>query len=78
MGIDVGGSTENEAMRQAQLVVENDNDTSFQETRTFNVKSGKTVLIRTKEGEEDYRFLPEPDLPPIVLNQEVRKKLRKI
>ena len=42
---------------------------TFQETRTFHVKSGKTVLIRSKEGDEDYRFMPEPDLPPILLNE---------
>ena len=41
------------------------------ETRTFDVKSGKTVTIRSKEGAVDYRFMPEPDLPPIVLNKEV-------
>ncbi len=41
------------------------------ETRTFDVKTGKTVTIRSKEGAVDYRFMPEPDLPPIVLNKEV-------
>ncbi|CAB9518886.1 Aspartyl/glutamyl-tRNA(Asn/Gln) amidotransferase subunit B [Seminavis robusta] len=44
---------------------------AFQETRTFHVKSGQTILIRSKEGDEDYRFMPEPDLPPIVLDEKV-------
>jgi len=39
------------------------------ETRTWNVALQKTVLLRVKDGEEDYRFLPEPDLPPLVLNE---------
>lgn len=63
-------AAEYEAVRQAEILCQ-DTTASFQETRTFHVKSGKTVLIRTKEGEEDYRFMPEPDLPPIVLNDEV-------
>ena len=64
-------AAEYEAVRQAKLLSESSTLT-FQETRTFHVKSGKTVLIRTKEGEEDYRFMPEPDLPPIVLDDQVR------
>eukprot|EP00980_Cylindrotheca_fusiformis_P015061 scaffold4157_cov136-Cylindrotheca_fusiformis.AAC.11 len=41
-----------------------------QETRTFDVKRGITTLIRNKEGTEDYRFMPEPDLPPVVLDND--------
>ena len=40
-----------------------------QETRTYDVISQKTVCIRRKEGAVDYRFMPEPDLPPLVLNE---------
>eukprot|EP00566_Odontella_aurita_P005919 CAMPEP_0113525614 /NCGR_PEP_ID=MMETSP0015_2-20120614/265_1 /TAXON_ID=2838 /ORGANISM="Odontella" /LENGTH=582 /DNA_ID=CAMNT_0000423811 /DNA_START=382 /DNA_END=2130 /DNA_ORIENTATION=- /assembly_acc=CAM_ASM_000160 len=39
------------------------------ETRTFDSRTGKTVKIRSKEGAVDYRFMPEPDLPPLVLNE---------
>jgi aspartyl-tRNA(Asn)/glutamyl-tRNA(Gln) amidotransferase subunit B len=38
-----------------------------QETRTWNATTKQTVLIRTKDQAHDYRFLPEPDLPPLVL-----------
>jgi aspartyl-tRNA(Asn)/glutamyl-tRNA(Gln) amidotransferase subunit B len=42
------------------------------ETRRFDEKSGKTVLMRTKEQAEDYRFIPDPDLPVIkILEKEV-------
>ena len=38
------------------------------ETRGFDAKTGHTVLMRTKEQMLDYRFAPEPDLPPLVLS----------
>ncbi|XP_065110765.1 glutamyl-tRNA(Gln) amidotransferase subunit B, mitochondrial [Paramisgurnus dabryanus] len=35
------------------------------ETRAFDSKSGYTVPMRDKEGLQDYRFMPEPNLPPL-------------
>lgn len=35
------------------------------ETRSFDLDTGETVLMRDKEGFQDYRFMPEPNLPPI-------------
>ncbi|KAM5255923.1 glutamyl-tRNA(Gln) amidotransferase subunit B, mitochondrial [Ctenodactylus gundi] len=37
------------------------------ETRSFDYKLGCTVPMRDKEGKQDYRFMPEPNLPPLVL-----------
>nr|XP_058922697.1 glutamyl-tRNA(Gln) amidotransferase subunit B, mitochondrial isoform X2 [Kogia breviceps] len=37
------------------------------ETRSFNYKLGCTVPMRDKEGKQDYRFMPEPNLPPLLL-----------
>jgi aspartyl-tRNA(Asn)/glutamyl-tRNA(Gln) amidotransferase subunit B len=62
-------AAEYEAKRQAVAHLEGNPTTN--ETRTFDVKTGKTVLIRSKEGAVDYRFMPEPDLPPLVLNEDV-------
>jgi aspartyl-tRNA(Asn)/glutamyl-tRNA(Gln) amidotransferase subunit B len=62
-------AAEYEAVRQAEALV--DGAPTSQETRTFDVKTGKTVVLRSKGGAKDYRFLPEPDLPPIVLDPEV-------
>jgi aspartyl-tRNA(Asn)/glutamyl-tRNA(Gln) amidotransferase subunit B len=40
-----------------------------QETRGWIEEAGITVLQRTKEYAEDYRYFPEPDLPPLVLDR---------
>ncbi|XP_043826005.1 glutamyl-tRNA(Gln) amidotransferase subunit B, mitochondrial isoform X2 [Dromiciops gliroides] len=37
------------------------------ETRAFDEKLGCTVSMRDKEGKQDYRFMPEPNLPPLIL-----------
>lgn len=39
-----------------------------QETRRFDQCTGKTYAMRRKENANDYRYFPEPDMPPIVLN----------
>jgi aspartyl-tRNA(Asn)/glutamyl-tRNA(Gln) amidotransferase subunit B len=65
----VVSAAEYEAKRQAMAHLEG--APTENETRTFDVKSGKTVQIRSKEGAVDYRFMPEPDMPPLVLNGEV-------
>jgi aspartyl-tRNA(Asn)/glutamyl-tRNA(Gln) amidotransferase subunit B len=42
----------------------------YQETRTFDALKGKTLVMRTKEGASDYRYFPEPDLPPLHITQQ--------
>lgn len=50
-----------------------------QETRLFNVETGQTVGMRSKEHAHDYRYFPEPDLVPLRVSEhwlnEVRHKL---
>ena len=50
-----------------------------QETRGWIEETGITVLQRTKEYAEDYRYFPDPDLPPLALDgawiEEVRTRL---
>ncbi|XP_034257386.1 glutamyl-tRNA(Gln) amidotransferase subunit B, mitochondrial isoform X2 [Pantherophis guttatus] len=41
--------------------------TILNETRSFDFKLGCTVPMRDKEGKQDYRFMPEPNLPPLIL-----------
>jgi aspartyl-tRNA(Asn)/glutamyl-tRNA(Gln) amidotransferase subunit B len=50
-----------------------------QETRLFNVETGRTVGMRSKEHAHDYRYFPEPDLVPLRVSEhwlnEVKSKL---
>lgn len=41
-----------------------------QETRKFDQETGKTYTMRTKENANDYRYFPDPDLPPIELTDD--------
>jgi aspartyl-tRNA(Asn)/glutamyl-tRNA(Gln) amidotransferase subunit B len=50
-----------------------------QETRLYNADEGRTYSMRSKEQAHDYRYFPEPDLPPLIVSErllsETRKKL---
>ena len=48
-----------------------------QETRTFDPARGITLSMRSKENAHDYRYMPEPDLPPIVTSEETIEKYRR-
>ncbi|KAG0038400.1 hypothetical protein BGZ83_003094 [Gryganskiella cystojenkinii] len=50
-----------EIERQVQL--NESNVAVVQETRGFDVSTGQTFRIRSKESAPDYRYMPEPDLP---------------
>jgi len=47
-----------------------------QNTLNFNADTGETSVLRSKEMANDYRYFPEPDLTPLVLNQEYLNKIR--
>ena len=48
----------------------------IQETRLWDVKESRTVLMRTKEEAKDYRYFPEPDLPPFLISREKIARIR--
>ncbi len=58
-----------EIKRQIGLIEKGEN--IKQETRGWNDATGETTGQRTKEGAADYRYMPEPDLPPVRLAEEV-------
>lgn len=57
-----------EAQRQAELL--RSGGEVKQETRTFDAAKGVTVSMRSKESAHDYRYFPEPDLPPVKVTKE--------
>ncbi len=47
-----------------------------QESRLWNSNEGRTYSMRSKEQAHDYRYFPEPDLPPLVLTREYIERKR--
>ena len=48
-----------------------------QETRLYNSAEGKTYSMRSKEEAHDYRYFPEPDLQPLVVNENWQAEIRR-
>ncbi|MDP7351108.1 MAG: Asp-tRNA(Asn)/Glu-tRNA(Gln) amidotransferase subunit GatB, partial [Nitrospinota bacterium] len=66
---------EYEIKRQTHIL---DNDEKvIQQTRLWDTGKNETILMRTKEEAHDYRYFPDPDLVPIVVNDEWIEKIRK-
>jgi len=63
-----------EAKRQRKVVAEGKRLT--QETRGWVEEKEKTVSQRSKEYAHDYRYFPEPDLPPLMINREWVEEIR--
>ena len=61
---------------QRQISVIESGGVIEQETRLFNTKTGETHIMRSKENAHDYRYFPEPDLPPVIVTQERVEKMR--
>lgn len=61
-------AAEYEFERQAELLERG--ESIVQETRGWSDDSGKTTSQRSKEDAQDYRYMPDADIPPIVLSSE--------
>ena len=57
-----------EILRQIEVLEEG--GSLSQETRAFDALKGITISMRSKEAANDYRYFPEPDLPPISITKE--------
>jgi aspartyl-tRNA(Asn)/glutamyl-tRNA(Gln) amidotransferase subunit B len=65
---------EHEIARQLDVVGEGGR--VVQETRLWDSTAGRTVSMRSKEEAHDYRYFPEPDLPPVVVGAERVQTIR--
>jgi aspartyl-tRNA(Asn)/glutamyl-tRNA(Gln) amidotransferase subunit B len=54
---------------ERQITVLQNGGNIEQETRGYDVENGKTFRLRGKETAHDYRYMPEPDLPTLILTE---------
>jgi len=60
---------------ERQIGVIEDGGRVVQESRLWNNAEGRTYSMRSKEQAHDYRYFPEPDLPPLVVGAEWQKQI---
>ncbi|WP_058306152.1 Asp-tRNA(Asn)/Glu-tRNA(Gln) amidotransferase subunit GatB [Gracilibacillus massiliensis] len=48
----------------------------LQETRRYDEQKKETILMRVKEGSDDYRYFPEPDLVPLYIDEAWKERIR--
>ncbi|HSX47965.1 MAG TPA: Asp-tRNA(Asn)/Glu-tRNA(Gln) amidotransferase subunit GatB [Candidatus Nanoarchaeia archaeon] len=65
-------AVEYEIMRQTEVL--DRGDKIVQETRGWNDAKGQTYSQRSKEEAHDYRYFPEPDLPPVVITAAMKEE----
>ena len=64
-----------EANRQVKII--ENGGIIDQETRLFDAITGETKTMRSKEDAMDYRYFPDPDLPPLVISDEMIEEIKK-
>ena len=65
-----------EAEAKRQIALYEDGGTVIQQTRLYDPRSGETRSMRSKEDAHDYRYFPDPDLLPLVLDEAWVEQLR--
>ena len=70
----IGRAIEYEIKRQSEIL--DNGGTVVQETRRYNDNHGDTKALRSKEEAHDYRYFPEPDIPPVLLSDEDIAKIK--
>ncbi len=70
----IKAAIEYEITRQTRML--EDKERIVQETRLWDADKNVTFSMRSKEEAHDYRYFPEPDLPPIVLTDEYINEIR--
>ena len=71
----IGQAIDYEFKRQTEII--NSGGKIDQETRLFDEKKGETRSMRSKEEAHDYRYFPDPDLPPLEIKDEWINEIKK-
>jgi aspartyl-tRNA(Asn)/glutamyl-tRNA(Gln) amidotransferase subunit B len=71
----VRAALEYEIERQVEVIESGGN--VKQETRLWDANEGRTYSMRSKEQAHDYRYFPEPDLPPLIVSAELLSETKK-
>ena len=71
----IARSIEYEARRQIEIIEEGKR--VVQETRRWDENKDATFAMRSKENAQDYRYFPEPDIPPLEIGEDYLERLRK-
>jgi aspartyl-tRNA(Asn)/glutamyl-tRNA(Gln) amidotransferase subunit B len=71
----IRAALEYEIERQVELI--ESGGRVVQETRLWNAAEGRTYSMRSKEQAHDYRYFPEPDLPPLIVSAEWQAEILK-
>jgi len=72
----VRSSINHEIKRQTALCKDGKKEEIIQETRLWDADKMVTYSMRTKEDAHDYRYFPDPDLPPVVIDDEYIDTIR--
>lgn len=71
----IHNAVETEARRQQEII--EDGGKIVQETRRWDDSKGESYAMRSKEDAQDYKYFPDPDLPPVCLTEEYVENIRK-
>jgi aspartyl-tRNA(Asn)/glutamyl-tRNA(Gln) amidotransferase subunit B len=62
---------------ERQIIELEKGNTIRQQTRLWDTKEKKTYVMREKEGMDDYRYFPEPDIPPLYIEETYKESIKK-
>lgn len=71
----IAKAIEVEIERQEELL--ENGERVIQQTRRFNEQLGETTAMRSKEDAHDYRYFPDPDIPPIIFTEEELDEIKR-
>ncbi len=70
----IARAIEYEIYRQTEII--ENGERVIQETRRFSDQTGETTAMRSKEDAQDYRYFPDPDIPPVVFTEEELEEIK--